>query len=96
MKAYFFTKLWKSLLQLATLVDEALPVRFVKHPGKLTRRADNVGVGATGIPEGLGGIRADMDFYHPEKRNDRPESRRSPSSATTNTSDSNQLSNCYI
>ena len=76
----------KFLLQLAAFVDEALPVRFVKHPGKPTRRADVAGAGAAGIPEGLGGMRADTGFYHPEKRNDRPESRRSPSSAT-NTSD---------
>ena len=74
-------------MQLAAFVEEALPLRFVKHPGKLSREADDVGAGPAGIPEGLGGMRADTDFYHPEKRNDRPQSRRSPSSAT-NTSDS--------
>ena len=73
-------------MQLAAFVDEALPVRFVKHPGKPSRRADDVAADTAGIPVGLGGMRADTDFYHPEKRNDRPESRRSPSSAT-NTSD---------
>ena len=76
-------------MQLAAFVEEALPLRFVKHPGKLSREADDVGLGATGIPEGLGGLRADTDFYHPEKRSDRrPQSRRSPSSATNTSSDS--------